>query len=195
MDTQYIRAFFDQRAARWDETCHHDPNRISAIAALAQVHPGDRVLDIACGTGVFIPQLLRYEPASVLGIDFSAEMIRCAKEKLSDPRVRLESVDLFDLTESGFDIATIYSAYPHFPDKEALVETLFSLLRPGGRFLIAHSESRHTINSRHHQGAQAVSVPLRPVREEAAVWESRFTLDILADTESFYLISGTRKDG
>lgn len=43
MDTQYIRAFFDQRAARWDETCHHDPNRISAIAALAQVHPGDRV--------------------------------------------------------------------------------------------------------------------------------------------------------
>ena len=70
MDTQYIRAFFDQRAARWDETCHHDPNRISAIAALAQVHPGDRVLDIACGNGVFIPQLLRYEPASVLASIF-----------------------------------------------------------------------------------------------------------------------------
>lgn len=194
MDTNIIRDFFDQRAAHWDETCFHDPNRLAAISALAQVHAGDKVLDIACGTGVFIPELLRYEPASVLGIDFSTEMIRAAKQKLHDPRVRLEAADLFDLTETGFDAATIYSAYPHFPDKEKMVEKLFSLLRPGGRVLIAHSESRHTINGRHHQGAQAVSIPLRPVQEESAVWERRFTLDILADTESFYLISGTRKE-
>ncbi len=149
--------------------------------------------DIACGTGVLIPQLLQYGPREVLGVDFSSEMIREAQKKFSDPRVRLEAMDLFDCKESGFDTATLYSAYPHFPDKERLAEKIFSLLRPGGRFLLAHSESRATINSRHHSGAAAVSVPLRPVKEEASVWSRWFTLDILADTESFYLLSGKKR--
>lgn len=192
METKHIQEFFDSRAAHWDETCHHDPRRIAAVASLAQIHPGDRVLDIACGTGVFIPELLAREPSLVLGVDFSPEMIRIAKGKFHDPRVRLEAMDLFDVEETGFDVATIYSAYPHFLNKETLVKKLFSLLRPGGRFLIAHSESRETINSRHHQGAQAVSVPLRPVQEEAKVWENHFLLDILADTEEFYLLSGVK---
>lgn len=193
MDSQTIRAFFDERAAGWDASCHHDPHRLAAVAALAQIAPGSRVLDIACGTGVLIPQLLQYGPREVLGVDFSPEMIREAQKKFSDPRVRLEAMDLFDCKESGFDIATLYSAYPHFPDKERLAEKIFSLLRPGGRFLLAHSESRATINSRHHSGAAAVSVPLRPVEEEAGVWSPWFTLDILADTESFYLLSGKKR--
>ena len=45
METKYIQAFFDSRAAHWDETCHHDPRRMAAVASLAQIHPGDRVLD------------------------------------------------------------------------------------------------------------------------------------------------------
>ena len=44
-----------------------------------------------------------------------------------------------------------------------------------------------------HGGAAAVSVPLRPVKEEASVWSRWFTLDILADTESFYLLSGKKR--
>ncbi len=67
-----------------------------------------------------------------------------------------------------------------------------SLLRPGGRFLIAHSEGRAAINARHQQGAMAVSVPLRPAQEEAAVWKKYFRVDILADSDNFYLISGVK---
>lgn len=193
METKHIQEFFDSRAAHWDENCYHDPRRMAAVASLAQVHPGDRVLDIACGTGVFIPELLAREPSLVLGVDFSPEMIRIAKGKFHDPRVHLEAMDLFDVEETDFDVATIYSAYPHFPDKEKLVKKLSSLLRPGGRFLVGHIKSRNAINGHHHQGAQAVSVPLRPIQEEAKVWETDFQLDILADTEEFYLLSGVKK--
>ena len=194
MDTQTIRQFFDQRASHWDETCHHDPHRLAAVAALAQLCPGVRVLDIACGTGILIPELLLYHPSHILGIDFSNEMIRAAKKKIHDDRVELKAMDLFELEETGFDVATIYSAYPHFPDKEKTARKLAAVLRPGGRFLIAHSESRHTINGRHHQGAQAVSIPLRPVEEEAAIWKKWFDLDILADSREFYLISGLLRE-
>ena len=45
MDSQTIRAFFDERAAGWDASCHHDPHRLAAVAALAQIAPGSRVLD------------------------------------------------------------------------------------------------------------------------------------------------------
>lgn len=38
----------------------------------------------------------------------------------------------------------------------------------------------------------AVSVPLRPAQEEAAVWKKYFRVDILADSDNFYLISGVK---
>ena len=192
--TAAMKAFFDQRAATWDQTCRHDPHKIAALVTLAQVSAGKRVLDIACGTGVLTPELLSRNPQCVLGVDLSSEMIARAKQKCQDDRAVFEAVDLFALQPQTFDVAILYSAYPHFPDKPALAAQTASLLAAGGRFLVAHSESRQTINARHHNlPRQDLSYALQPVSDEAAVWGRWFTVDMTADTDELYFFSGVKR--
>ncbi|PWM36616.1 MAG: hypothetical protein DBX66_06485 [Clostridiales bacterium] len=60
--------------------------------------------------------------------------------------------------------------------------------------MIAHSESKETINARHSGGkVEELSERLLPAKEEAKKLAPYFTVDILADTSGFYLISGLRK--
>lgn len=189
-----VKSFFNERAAHWDETCYHDPEKIKAILNLAKFAKGKRILDVACGTGVLFPYLLEKDPAEIVGVDVAENMIAIARSKFDDPRLTLIADDLFQITLTGFDYAIIYSAYPHFPDKKLLVDKISNLLVSKGRFIIAHSESRDTINQRHHGPAVSnVSSPLLEATEEAKVWENAFLIDTLADTSDSYIISGTKK--
>lgn len=194
-DINTIRSFFEERAQNWDETCTHDPEKIAVIVSLTGLRKGDRILDIACGTGILFEQLLSRDPSELVGLDLSPAMIARAREKFVDPRLRLLAQDFLDFAETGFQVVTLYSAYPHFPDKERLAQKLWEVLAPSGRLMLAHSQSRHSINGRHDASlAKAVSVGLRPVKEEAQVFSPYFNLDILADTPEFYIISGTRRE-
>ncbi len=189
-----IKQFFDGCAENWDNHCTFDKEKIASIVTLSAIKAGSRVVDIACGTGVLFPEILSRNPASVLGIDLSDEMISKARSKFTDSRLRLLASDLFDVHETGFDTALIFSAYPHFPDKSRLAEHLASMLRPDGRFVIAHSEGRSPINHCHSGDAVSrISWPLRPAKEEAEVFFRCFHVDMLIDTPEIYLISGTKK--
>ncbi len=190
-EIEQVRGYFDERADQWDAVCSHDRYKLAAVVTLARVTPGARVLDIACGTGVLFDELLSRNPASVLGVDLSPNMIAQARQKRRDPRLQTLAADLFDVEETGFDTAIIYSAYPHFPDKQRLAQKVRAMLAPGGRFLIAHSEGRQTINGRHGGSASPISTPLRPAREEAAAWEPSFQIDMVADPPDLYFIPGT----
>src|SRR5579862_6299754 len=50
------------------------------IVRLAQIHPGDRALDLCCGTGDIALALAR-QGADVTGLDFSEPMLEVAREK------------------------------------------------------------------------------------------------------------------
>lgn len=187
------KRFFDERAEHWDEANTHDPAKLDAIVTLANVG-GKRVADIGCGTGVLFPALFSHGAREVLGIDLSDKMIEKAREKYSNPSLHLVAGDLFAVEETGFDVITLYCAYPHFPDKDALFRKVCDMLVPGGRLMIAHSESKETINARHSGGkVEELSDRLLPAKEEAKKLAPYFTVDILADTSDFYLISGVRK--
>lgn len=189
-----IRNFFNERADGWDaELPAVLPSR-GAIAMLSGAKPGVRMLDIACGTGVMEPELFALGVEEIVGIDLAEKMIECAEAKFSgDGRVRFVSGDLLQFEEAPFDAALMYNAYPHFPDKAALLEKVASLLVTGGRFTVGHGRGRADINA-HHQGAAAhVSVGLGSAEEEAAAWETWFTVDTRIDRDDIYVISGVKK--
>ncbi len=192
--TEEIRTFFDRCADMWDGRCRHDPEKIAAIVTLAGVRPGGRVADIACGTGVLFPEILSRDPELLLGVDLSGKMIEKARSKFTDPRLRLAAADFFDVDEGGFDAVLLYSAYPHFPDKARLAAHMASMLKPGGRFLVAHGESREAINGCHSGGqVSPLSWKLHGAREEAENFSALFTIDMLADTKDIYFFSGIKK--
>ena len=189
-----IRAFFNRCAETWDSCCRRDPEKIAAIITLAGVKPGCRVADIACGTGVLFPEILSRRPELLLGVDLSEKMIEKARSKFSDPCLRLAAADFFDVNEGGFDVILLYSAYPHFPDKARLAVHTASMLKTGGRLMVAHGEGREAINIC-HSGAQVnpLSWELHGAREEAEKFTNLFAIDILADTKDIYFFSGTKK--
>lgn len=191
---QSTKEYFNSIANKWDTMCHHDSEKISAILTLANIKKDSRVLDIATGTGVLIPHLLKTEPTEVEAIDLSELMIAQAQKNHDDNQVRFQVANFYEFDQTGFDFAIAYSAYPHFWDKEGFVRHLAESLNSQGRFMIAHSESKETINGR-HSGDQVrkVSASLKDAMTESNYFKAAFDIDILVDTDEMYIISGKKK--
>ncbi len=135
-----VRSMFDRIAPVYDVM-----NRVMTVgldlrwrrlAALAAVHPGDRVLDGACGTGDLAVADVRAGAASVVGVDFSARMLERARRKA--PGIEWVEGDLLALPfeEASFDAATVGFGVRNVADLEGALRELRRVLRPGGRLAI-----------------------------------------------------------
>ncbi len=135
-----VRTMFDRIAPVYDGM-----NRVMTagldlrwrrLAAAAVVHPGDRVLDAACGTGDFALADLEAGAAHVTGLDFSEEMLARARRK--EPAIEWLRGDVLALpfADGSFDAATIGFGARNLSDLEAGLRELRRVLRPGGRLAI-----------------------------------------------------------
>ncbi len=191
-----IAAYFDERADSWDESgCSGESSVQGAVLSLVDLKPGDTVLDLGCGTGVMVPFYLTAKAGKIVAVDVSEKMVERAREKFGgEPSVELRASDALSLDEGErFDAAVIYNAYPHFPDKLALVEKVYRLLKPSGRFVVAHGSGKDAINRHHEAVAAGVSCGLRAASEESALWADKFEIEALVDTPGFYAFSGVRR--
>ena len=190
--TQVI-AFFDRLAPGWDGGMVRDEAVIAAILDAANVAPGADVLDVACGTGVLIPDYLGRDVASVTAVDISPKMIEIVQSKFGgDDRVSILCADA-QARDFGrrFDCILIYNAFPHFSEPEKLFENLSRQLKPGGRLTVAHGMSRARINDHHRGGASHVSYGLMPAEDLAALMAPFVAVDQVLSDDSMYLVSGT----
>jgi ubiquinone/menaquinone biosynthesis C-methylase UbiE len=119
------------------------------VAALRSVKTREgrppRVLDVACGTGIFLSQLLRLLPdLEAYGIDASADMLAQARTLLAGfPQVRLEQGEA-DTGETAnlpyapatFDLITCTNALHAMRDPVGTLVGLRGLLASGGRLVL-----------------------------------------------------------
>jgi demethylmenaquinone methyltransferase/2-methoxy-6-polyprenyl-1,4-benzoquinol methylase len=106
------------------------------VVDAASLNPGGTALDLACGTGSLTRDLARKAGPGgyVLGIDFSREMLRAARSRLT-PGVayRLgDATDLEGVPSDSFDAATIAYGARNIPDLDALFSEMARVLKPGG---------------------------------------------------------------
>ena len=87
MKKEDVIEFFDRLAPGWDSDMIRSDEVIGEILDNAGVTAGKEVLDVACGTGVLIPDYLEREVAQVTGIDISEEMIKIARRKFAQEQV------------------------------------------------------------------------------------------------------------
>lgn len=110
------------------------------LDAVARVRPGERVLDVGCGTGTFAARLAARNPAQhILGVDVSEGMLAEARRKTSAfPNVRFEQAPATRLPfeDAAFDVVVTASAL-HYVGRpaDALAEAR-RVLRPGGRLAV-----------------------------------------------------------
>lgn len=126
------------------------------VIELAGVKPGDKVLDVACGTGSLTMTAESYARpgGKVYGIDASPEMIEVAKKKAvrskSEVAFEIGLIEKLDFPDATFDVVISRLAIHHLPDdlkRKAFVEIL-RVLKPGGRVLITDfvQPSNHLMN-------------------------------------------------
>ena len=189
-----IRDFFDSLAPKWDSRATDNLSTLETIFKRIGITHGERILDLACGTGVVTGLLHQLSKAPVHGIDLSPKMIEIAKAKYADEKdISFESGDFLELPPKIYDLIVIYNASPHFTDMKKLSSVLASNLASGGRFLILHSVSKEAINA-HHQGMdRALFRDLSPIATEFLPFEEDFTLLLGEDEPDHYLILGRKK--
>ena len=185
--------FFDRLAPDWDAEMIRNDEIVRTILDNARVTEGKDVLDVACGTGVLIPDYLGRGAASVTAIDISANMAEIARRKFPQENVTVLCGDVEE-TDFGrdFDCIVVYNAFPHFPDPARLIRRLASLLKPGGTLTVAHGMSREKIDAHHHGAASRVSNGLMPAEELAAIFGERLTVTLALSDERMYQVVGER---
>ncbi len=185
--------FFDMYAADWDAQMVRDDKIIGTILDNAGVRAGSRVLDVACGTGVLIPDYLARGVESVTAIDISPEMVKIAQGKFNQPNVRIMCGDVMVADIGGdYDAIVIYNAFPHFAEPEKLVEILSDKLKKGGRLTVAHGMSRERIDAHHKGAASKVSNGLMEAEKLAEIFNRYInTIQIISD-DKMYQVVGER---
>ncbi len=166
-----------------------DPKKLRQILKVCDLKQGQRVLNVAFGTGALIPWLMERRPSLLMGIDISDGMTQIARKEYRDRRLRIVTADYFHIEAGAFDRIIVFNAYPHFPDKERFAAKTFSLLAPGGRFVVAHSRDEKSSGC---GVCGECGFPLRPAAEEKRWFEPYFDVDCFVSTDDIYILSGTK---
>jgi len=104
-------------------------------------------LDACCGTGFLSYHLIaRVKPKHLSLIDVSPDELECARDLLRSmdgDRIDFVCADMADpsVASDPFDLVIGNSFLHHFPNVPAALETIYSLVRPGGWFVGLHEPS------------------------------------------------------
>jgi demethylmenaquinone methyltransferase/2-methoxy-6-polyprenyl-1,4-benzoquinol methylase len=116
-----------------------DPRWRRALVHAIAPRPGERVLDVATGTGLVAFELARRGP-EVVGIDQSEEMLAVARAALERRpsyahRVRFirGEAEALPFDDREFDAVTFTYLLRYVDDREATMRELARVLKPGGR--------------------------------------------------------------
>jgi demethylmenaquinone methyltransferase/2-methoxy-6-polyprenyl-1,4-benzoquinol methylase len=110
-------------------------------AALERFRPAGRVLELACGTGLWTDRLVRHAD-EVTAVDASAEVLEINRRRVGDPRVRHELADIFAWRpDAAYDVVFFGFWLSHVPPErfDAFWAMVHAALAPGGRVFFVDS--------------------------------------------------------
>ena len=121
---------------------------------LLQPGPGERILDVGCGTGVFTLNILSLGTC-IIGLDISHPMLVCARQKAEKYPFRGVAGDMRSLpfADECFDKVVSMTALEFIADSQAAVEDLFRVVKKGGVVVVTTLNSLSPWADRRRQAA------------------------------------------
>jgi demethylmenaquinone methyltransferase/2-methoxy-6-polyprenyl-1,4-benzoquinol methylase len=138
---RYNARLFTTIAARYDFITRllsygRDQSWKRDLIVRAGIRPGDRVLDLATGTGD-LAIAAASGGATVVGLDLAPRMIQLARLKPGASAIRFLTGDMtaLPLPPASVDVVTTGYGLRNVPDLDRAIAEIGRVLRPGGRFL------------------------------------------------------------
>jgi 2-polyprenyl-3-methyl-5-hydroxy-6-metoxy-1,4-benzoquinol methylase len=140
--------YYRRRAGEYDVTAYGDVAVARARIArlVAEMRPVGRVLEIACGTGLWTEALAGLAD-TVTAIDAAPEVVEIARDRVRSPNVSFEVVDVFSWDPGArFDVIFFSAWLSHVPTSrvDQFWHSLRPLLAENGRvlFIDEHVDER-----------------------------------------------------
>ncbi len=124
------------------------------LTRYGDVPAGARILEIGCGTGHNLPMLAKFGSVEAIEIDPAARAI--ASERLGQPVGDAPLPELPGVERGAYDLVAVLDVVEHIEDDVAALAAMKSLLKPGGKILIAVPAhqwmwSAHDVVNHHHR--------------------------------------------
>lgn len=146
-----LDAYYKRRAANYNETDlqvqlfgrYPRLEMREAIIRLADLKPGDRVLDFACGAGANFPSILERigSGGQLVAVDYSGEMLATARRMIAErgwTNVELVQSDAATMQPGeNFDVVLCTLGLIVIPRYEQAMQRAWDALKPGGTYAIA----------------------------------------------------------
>ena len=149
---RFLARFYD--AGSWLLSFGQEAKTNREIIEIAGIQPGEKVLDIGCGTGAqTLPAAERAGPGNVAGIDASPEMLEVARRKAAKRKLdidfRLTPAEDLPFGDGEFDVVLSSFMLHHLPEDviRAAFQEVHRVLKPDGRFLAVDMASRGLIGA------------------------------------------------
>jgi len=116
------------------------------MGAAAQLVPEDELLEVACGSGVFLVEYAGHV-RRVAGVDLSDLQVGLARKRLAariaagTAEIVLGDAGELPWPDESFTVVTGMGSFEVFPDPEKVLAELVRVLRPGGRGVLNIGES------------------------------------------------------
>jgi arsenite methyltransferase len=191
--------------------------RRALVHAALDAQPGDRVLDLGCGPGFFVTELLDAvgPEGSVTGVDLSSDMLAVAAKR-AEPYPNVEFLESsaapLPVGDARFDRALSVQVLEYVGDVPAALREIWRVLRPGGRLVVWDVDwatvSWHSLDQKRMRRAleawdKHLTHPVLPRTLTAQLHDAGFedvemqghvfaTNDLIPDTYGGYLVEFIR---
>ena len=136
---QKNKEFFNKIAGYYDKSIFKNLlfNPVKKAVEFVKVKKNLKILDAGCGTGNLL-KILEDKNANLklYGVDISKEMLKIARKKLKNVKIKLEAAEKLSFKKNYFDYVFSIDAFHHYYNHDLVMKNFYRVLKKDGYLIV-----------------------------------------------------------